>query len=350
MNVRQVNHFSAGQHSYDSPPKKNQSGFIRLAMLILLSVLLIGSSVNLFGFVNVSADAAQPEIRSSAGDYCLDDFHGDKKPNSIVDAWNCNGTSSQNWSWSGNQIKLDAKYCLDVIHSKVGLNLCSTAKDQIWHADSVGLINMSNSQCLNLPGSKTGIQLTTVGCNNLSSVNEAWTPTVWRGKAMLAVSSPPCTQSHIGLRVACFAERQWLAWATEPQLRPYLLNDYTDGNAYEEWCSDFVSYVYREAGRPFSGGERGANGWDEYNANNIQYMGFSYHQAGSGYVPKAGDVAFFNYPGGHVEIVESGGKHPTFIYGDSGTLDPITHNGDMAKNQITSDGTFGQVIYYLSPD
>ncbi len=351
MNVRQVNRTAVvGRPNNSKPPLKSQGGFIRLAMLMAMSAVLVWSSFNVFGLANVSADAAQPEIRSAAGDYCIDDFHGSKKPASIVDAWNCNGTASQKFYLSGKQIKLDSKYCLDIYHAKVVLNLCSSSKTQDWQADGVGLMNNFNNQCLSLPKVKTGIELTTSSCDNLSSVNESWTPSVWRGKPMMALSSPACNQKKVGQRVACYAERQWLAWETEPQLRPYLLNDYTDGNAYEEWCADFVSYVYREAGQPFSGGERGTNGWDEYDANNIQYMGFSYHQAGSGYVPMPGDVAFFDYPGGHVEIVVSGGAHPTFIYGDSGTIDPVTRNGNMAKNQIVSDGTTGQVVYYLSPD
>jgi cell wall-associated NlpC family hydrolase len=126
-----------------------------------------------------------------------------------------------------------------------------------------------------------------------------------------------------------------------------LLNDYTEGNINEEWCADFVSYIYREAGYPFTDGER--NNWDQYTAGDVQYMGFTLHPAGS-YMPEPGDVAYFDYPGGHVEIVVSGGKHPTFIYGDAGTIDPATHNGDMTENSFTNDGAAGQVVYYLSPN
>jgi hypothetical protein len=157
----------------------------------------------------------------------------------------------------------------------------------------------------------------------------------------------PCNVGTKGDQVACYAKRQWAAWQSGSAIHEALLTDYTQGNTNEEWCADFVSYVYKEAGFPFENGER--NNWDEYNANNVQYMGFTLHPAGS-YLPRPGDVAYFNYPGGHVEIVVSGGTHPTFVYGDAGTIDPATGNGDMTENSFTSDGTAGQVVYYLSPN
>ena len=124
------------------------------------------------------------------------------------------------------------------------------------------------------------------------------------------------------------------------------MTGYTDGAPYEEWCADFVSYIYKEAGYPFTGGE--TNGWDENNANKIQFMGFVKHDPAN-YTPKPGDVGYFNYNGGHVEIVISGGAHPTFIYGNSATIDPTTGNGQMESNTIVQDGSLGHLVYYLSP-
>jgi cell wall-associated NlpC family hydrolase len=147
--------------------------------------------------------------------------------------------------------------------------------------------------------------------------------------------------------VACYAEKEWTTWQSGGISHDTLLNSYTNGSPDEEWCADFVSYVYKEAGYPFTQGS--SNGWDENNANYIQYMGFAMHSASSGYVPKPGDIAFFNYNAGHVEIVVSGGSHPTFIYGDSATIDPTTGNGQMKANTILSDSD-GQIVYYLSPN
>jgi len=249
----------------------------------------------------------------------------------------------------GNRIELVNKYCLSVINGKVVLDYCSGLASQQWSRRGVGFMNLANNKCLSIAGVNPAGQLITASCNNLVNVDESWTPTRWPGEPLDAISSPICRTLPLGKKVACYANRQWLAWQTEPNLHETLISDFSDGHPYEEWCADFVSYIYREAGAPFSNGERGSNGWDQYNANYIQYMGFTYHAADSGYIPKAGDVAFFDYAGGHVEIVVSGGKHPTFIYGDSGTVDPMTGNGDMAKNQIANDGSAGRVVYYLSP-
>ena len=130
---------------------------------------------------------------------------------------------------------------------------------------------------------------------------------------------------------------------------PYCKSD-NKGNddPNEEWCADFVSYIYNISGSPFINGNNAP--WDENDANQLSDMGFSYHDLNSGYLPSPGDVAFFNYPGGHAEIVISGGKHPTFIYGDSRNIDPATGNGQMESNTTTSVDGLGQLAYYLFPN
>jgi len=350
MNVRSVTPVSTRRvvsTKSTKTKKKSQSGFIRLALLLSISVVLIWGTASIVASAHVSADSPIKEIRSAVLGYCLAGQQNQAKVGETVVSASCNGTPGQNWQVDGNKIELPDNYCLAVSKDKAIVQKCNNQLDQQWTRDDVGYESEMNNDCLSVPKGNPNGQIITASCNNLTSVNESWTPTVWRGEPLSQVSSPLCNQAQLGNRVACFAERQWIAWRTEPNLHETLLTDYTDGNSYEEWCADFVSYVYKEAGAPFSGGER--NGWDQYNANDIQYMGFHYHAAGSGYIPKAGDVAFFDYAGGHVEIVYSGGAHPTFIYGDSGTIDPYSGSGDMAKNQIVNDGSAGQVVYYLSP-
>lgn len=325
---------------------KNQKGFVRLILITAVSALLVwtGSAVSELG--RDSSDSPQTDIQSGVAGYCIDDYHGKTGPGSPVVAWACNGTQAQDWSLNGGRIENANHYCLSAAAKVLVVSACSSARDQQWSEDGVGLKNLSGG-CLSLPNGKIDQQLITASCN-LTSLDQTWTPSLWQGKPITQLSSTACTQTILGDRVACLAKREWLAWQTEPALHRVLLSDFTDGNPSEEWCADFVSFIYKLAGAPFTAGER--NGWDEYNANNIIYQGFTYHDVSSGYVPKAGDVAYFNYSGGHVEIVVSGGKHPTFIYGDSGTKDPITGNGNMAENSIQSDGAAGQLEYYLSPE
>jgi hypothetical protein len=318
-------------------------------IFICLALILLFSSIDVYRSVGGKTTSI-PEIRSGLTNLCLDDRHDGKGLNSIVDNFSCNGTKSQDFVLSGDKIKHSLDQCLSVLErgksngDQVVLNNCSNNASQAWAVDQGGLENSKSSLCLSSPSDTSGVKLVLGSCNNLSKPQEAWAEDIWNNDSG---NYQNCAQiNQRGPKVACYAQYQWSTWQSQPSLHSALLSDYTDGNSYEEWCADFVSYVYREAGYPFVSGER--NGWDEYNANNVQNMGFTYHSASS-YVPQAGDVAFFDYPGGHVEIVVKGGKHPLFVYGDSGTTDPKTGNGDMNEDTLTNDGIYGQVTSYLSP-
>ena len=85
-----------------------------------------------------------------------------------------------------------------------------------------------------------------------------------------------------------------------PQIQKFL-----GSSAGEAWCADFVSWVYREAGHPFSGGVDGGwrlpgvaglHGW--LRANGI------WHDRGGGDAPRPGDVIVFR-DDDHVGIVEA---------------------------------------------
>lgn len=307
-------------------------------------VAALGALIWVLGPWHSQAHAAQAHIASGIHGYCLDDYHSRIVPDAVVDIWTCNNTSAQSWVVNGDTIRHSGTYCLGVeggrtaIGTAVVLNDCNSTPGQVWLEDGSGFQNPNSSLCLGIGKSKEGALVSLVHCD-VSQGSERWYP-----------SGGPvggtCPNSSEGARVACFAEKEWSLWQSSSPGHVALLNAYSDGNGYEEWCADFVSYVYKEAGYPFSGGER--DGWDEYDANKIRNMGFTYHDA-DGYQPKAGDVAYFDYQGGHVEVVVSGGPYPTFVYGDSGTKDPATGNGDMKANTITSDGGLGGVVYYLSP-
>lgn len=329
----------------------NQAGIIRQLLLILFILV----AVMVVGRVHASADHKKPdipEITAGVNGYCLDDYHDSTAVNALVDTWKCNGSAAQAWSVHGAAIEHQAGGCLSALTSPVNtddpvvMNPCNGSPSQQWVVDIGGFENAANGLCLTMPNTKTDVQLDLSTCNNLSDFSEAWTAAWWDGQQS-PVSDVPCNSPNEGQRVACYAERQWNAWQYDPGIHETLLNDYTDGNPSEEWCADFVSYVYQEAGYAFSNGQR--DGWDQPDAYDIQYMGFTLHAA-NGYSPQPGDIAFFNYSGGHVEIVVSGGPDPTFIFGNSGTNDPATGNGEMAENGLTNDGSAGQLIYYLSPN
>ncbi len=327
----------------------SQSGSIFSSIIIVLALLM--ALFVMFKFIENHVSADSPKITSGISGYCLDDHNGKTTKNSVVDAWKCNDTMSQDWATNYDTIIHNGSYCLSVKDNgkanltAIVINICDGEEGQVWLRDQSGFQNPNSGLCLTASVSQPANQLVIDSCNDISKPQQTWTPSSLNDKASQAQIN--CTGSK-GEKIACNAVKEWTAWQSGSPSHEALLNNYTDGAAYEEWCADFVSYVYKESGYPFSQGN--ADGWDENIAGNIQYMGFKLHPAASGYVPQPGDVAYFDYSGGHVEIVVSGGKNPTFVYGDSAIMDPSTDNGQMMANTITQESDVGQVIYYLSPD
>lgn len=306
--------------------------FVSLIMLVCLITVLRGTS---------HASAEGNIIKSGWSGYCLDVYKNHTNlPENRVDIWPCNNTQAQDWELNMTQIKHEGDYCLQAESAKqVDLVKCSDDASQVWLRNNTGYLNPSLGLCLSAASAGQGQSLQMSSCNKLTNESQSWV-------SSLNYLTYKCsgTQAQI---VACNAAKEWNNWVSNPNDHVAYLNKYTGSASYEEWCADFISYIYKESGYPFHNGNY--NGWDENIADQIQNQGFTYHLA-AGYTPKAGDVAYFNYNGGHVEIVVSGGSKPTFIYGNSSTIDPSTGNGQMATNTITIDGALGQVIYYLSPN
>jgi hypothetical protein len=335
---------------YPAPmPKKRSKRWLWL--VVVVAVLVIAPAALRSGITHTTStirkvsgiDVAPNSyaIRSGYSGACLDVFHSGAIDGTPIDASSCNDTAAQDWTTTATTIQhKDSNACVTAnTNGSIVLSSCSNTASQVWLRDQEGYYNPNTGNCLSASGKGTQLRLASCG---LSSASEDWTPAT-------KAQEPPCGGSQ-GEAIACNAVKQWTAWQANGSNHEALLTTYTDGTPYEEWCADFISYVYQQAGYPFTNGS--ADGWDENDANSIQFMGFNMHQAGSGYQPKPGDVAFFDYPGGHVEIVVSGGSKPTFVYGDSAQIDPTTGNGQMKANTITHDvvdGTSGQLVYYLSP-
>lgn len=322
--------------------KLNQSGGMPKSMFMLLFVLFVVGIIGTFKTGNSHAYAVNPtSIKSGVSGDCLDVMHDDHMPGAIVDNYGCNGSDAQNWAVNTTAIK-HAGLCLAVKNdsqkASTGIELDSCNSDspgQVWLTYHGGLYNPNSKLCLSDPGSSSGNQLQLASCS--SNSNELWS------SPMLTLNCEEATGERA--KVACYAEVDFETWNSGSVSHESLLNTYTDGSTYEEWCADFISYVYKQAGYPFTNAYAG---WDDNNANNIQNDGFNMEQ--TDYSPLPGDIGYFNYNGGHVEIVISGGAHPTFIYGNSATTDPTTGNGEMESNTMLNDGSLGQLTYYLSPN
>ena len=315
---------------------------------LVVGALLLGA-LGALHLVTGHAAADIPAIRSGESGLCLDVQHNAAVAGTPVQAWACNHSPAQAWTVHTATIEHGSNLCLSVQADSqrpgaaVVLEPCSNAPGQIWLRDMNGFENPNSGGCLAVADWLHTQDVVIASCHNLPRPNETWLLTALSGSSTI---NAPCQAEAGGKRIACYAEQEWSTWQAKPNAHPALLTTYTDGAPYEAWCADFVSYIYKEAGYSFTGGE--ADGWDESDANKVQYRGFTLHDPAT-YTPQPGDVAYFNYDGGHVEIVISGGKTPTFIYGNSGTTDPTTGNGQMAANTVTQDGNNGGLVYYLAP-
>jgi hypothetical protein len=138
-------------------------------------------------------------------------------------------------------------------------------------------------------------------------------------------SSSSSDVSSLRQNIVCLAEQQYAIWSKAPlAFRANSFLDYSQ-NEYEEWCADFVSWVYHEANYPFTGG---VNGWGLPGVSEIEALPqsnnkFVWHPASSNYTPQPGDIVIYEGPVGsgigHTAIVVSvSGGTPTVIGGDEG--------------------------------
>ena len=174
--------------------------------------------------------------------------------------------------------------------------------------------------------------------------------------------------SPVRQNVVCLAQAELAYWKRQPgYTSPYPgftfaatgFLKYSDQN-YEEWCADFTSWIYKQAGDPFSGGASG--GWRLPAVAEIQALGqaggkFHWHPASSGYVPRPGDLAIHDSDG-HVNIfISANGNVATYIGGDQGGVNQPSGaygsknppSGSVVSTD-TETGFYASIIGYVSPD
>ena len=210
--------------------------------------------------------------------------------------------------------------------------------------------------------SQTGISTSSsttssnTGCNGNVSCNSS-SPTTASSSQL----------SQIRQNVVCIATNElkehWLPITPTTQYSYY--KTYTQG-ATEQWCADFVSWVYNQAGYPFAGG----GGWrfpgviDIYNLGELNQK-FHWHSSTSGYVPQPGDLAIhydptLTNPYYHVNLVvavNTATQTVTYIGGDQpNPIAPVTYYGTSNSNSVVSSGpgvgyyNNGDIKGYVSPD
>lgn len=132
------------------------------------------------------------------------------------------------------------------------------------------------------------------------------------------------------------------------------------GENAEEWCADFVAWVWRRAGVRFSYGDA----YGDVNAGAISLYSWGvvhgrWHPLTSGYRPKPGDVAVYGLSFGtyataaHVAIVTGappGQAGPDVINGDGDhTGFSVVEVGSDQLRSDTGDGPGARLAGYVSP-
>lgn len=211
------------------------------------------------------------------------------------------------------------------------------------------VVGYANSLLKQYGNSSSGQTGSTTTSNNSSGCN-----------SQVSCSAGPSSSDLSTLRqtVICLAKQQEAIWASEPLTWRWTgYFTYESSNRSEYWCADFVSWVYKNAGDPFT---NGLDGWDDPGVPGItEAPGFTYHPIGSKtpYTPVPGDIGIFytNQAYGHTAIYlgDSGGT-TIWIGGDQGP----SPNGEFGTAESESlvdygynePGSPGYLMGYVSPN
>jgi hypothetical protein len=191
---------AAGTRSNSVPLR--QSMFSRPLMVAFAAIFVV-----IGGYIIYAASSASSvELKSGiSGNYCLDD-HGDGGNGSEVDAWACNGSAAQHFSFSGNLLHVGAG-CAYVegasattgyTQARVVIGPCTSVPwGAVWtqsgstftnnHADSKGA-----RMCLDIKGGKPEATAEIYSCNGGS--NQKWTETSYSSGG--GSTPPPTTSSY----------------------------------------------------------------------------------------------------------------------------------------------------------
>jgi lysophospholipase L1-like esterase len=121
-------------------------------------------------------------VDSGMADECLDDNAGSTTAGAVVDLWACNNSAAQQWSSTGNNVRING-LCLNVTGGAtadgalVDLADCNGGTGQVWKTVHDTLVNPASGKCLDDPALSTtnGTQLDIWDCNG--GANQEWMPT-----------------------------------------------------------------------------------------------------------------------------------------------------------------------------
>ncbi len=186
-------------------------------------------------------------------------------------------------------------------------------------------------------------------------------------------SSTSSNLSQIRQQVVCLAQAQLSIWKSQPGYTSNGSNNFSYAHTGyliysqdrpEEWCADFVSWIFHQAGDPLS--QTDWNISSVANIASIQNPKFTVHNQGSGYIPQPGDIAIhysnqISPPYYHINIVVAvTGNSVTLIGGDQGGANNLNYGGSNSGSVVSeytdnfsSNNFFGgsdNIYEYVSPN
>ena len=184
-------------------------------------------------------------------------------------------------------------------------------------------------------------------------------------------SSTSSNLSQVRQQVVCLAQAQLSLWEGQPGYTSNGSNNFTyahtgylgySQNRSEEWCADFISWIFNQAGDSLS-----QPNWSISSVEtiaNIQNPNFTIHNQGTPYTPQPGDIVIhYNTTEGYYHInlvVAVGGNSITLIGGDQGGAKGLNYGGTQSGSVVSeytdnfsSNNFFGgsdNVYEYVSPN
>jgi hypothetical protein len=169
-------------------------------------------------------------------------------------------------------------------------------------------------------------------------------PTIGAGGSIIQIAQAELAKGVREIPDGCDAGNPSIKGDCGPEV-----NKYTDGTL-EYWCADFVSWVYREAGTPFTGGSSG--GWRIPAVSSVEAWfkkNGTWTPNNKNVNPQPGDVITYTFS--HVGIVEKvEGETLTVISGNTGIdgsnngkgVGRDTHENFRSHSQIVGFGSLNK--------
>jgi hypothetical protein len=131
--------------------------------------------------VVINSPAVQPPVIKGYDGKCVDDLGNSSANGTKIVLWSCSGGAAQQWKFSQGKLVHNGRCLTDPSNggtgTKVILNACSSAKDDLWTHKSNGeyvLAARNGKLCLNDPASskQSGTQLDVYTCK--ATANQRW--------------------------------------------------------------------------------------------------------------------------------------------------------------------------------